>query len=68
MSDENPTPRPITLRSLLIWVIPSALGLAALAIVIWAGWELWTGIGFVIAGALGSLMMVGQHYRIGPDS
>jgi fatty acid desaturase len=68
MTDENPAPRPVTFRRLLIWAIPFALGLAALAIVIWAGWELWTGIGFVIAGALGSLMMVGQHYRIGPDS
>lgn len=68
MSDKNPAPRPVTLRRLLIWAIPFALGLAALAIVIGAGWELWTGIGFVIAGALGSLMMVGQHYRIGPDS
>jgi fatty acid desaturase len=68
MSDKNPAPRPLSLRSLLIWAIPFALGLAALALVMWAGWELWTGIGFVIAGALGSLMMVGQHYRIGPDS
>ena len=67
MTDDHNTSAPVTLRHLFIWAIPFDLGLVALVIVIMMGWELWTGIGFVIAGALGSLMMVGQHFGIGPD-
>ncbi|MGY6661398.1 MAG: hypothetical protein ACXIVO_03680 [Glycocaulis sp.] len=64
-------PRPstgISLRQLFIWAIPFDLGLVGLLIVILMGWELWTGIGLVIAGALGTVMLIGQHYKIGPDS
>lgn len=67
MSDDPAPSRTISFRQLLIWAIPFDLGLVGLLIVIVMGWELWTGIGFVIAGALGTLMLVGNHYRIGPD-
>ena len=67
MTDDNTPPRPISLRQLFIWAIPFDLGLVGLLIVIAMGWELWTGIGFLIAGALGTLMLIGQHYKIGPD-
>lgn len=68
MSETPPPPRPVSLRQLFIWAIPFDLGLVGLLVVLMMGWELWTGIGFVIAGALGTVMMVGQHYRIGPDN
>ncbi|GGH08344.1 hypothetical protein GCM10007420_26500 [Glycocaulis albus] len=68
MSDELKSPSGIGVRQLFIWAIPLGLGLAGLLLVILIGWELWTGIGLAIAGALGTLMLVGQHYKIGPDS
>ncbi|MFN3835307.1 MAG: hypothetical protein ACK4NO_05345 [Glycocaulis sp.] len=67
MSDDKPTFEPGLLRRILIYTLPFDLGILAFVAVILIGWELWTGIGFIIAGALGSLMLIGNHYRIGPD-
>lgn len=67
MSHDNHASRQVFFRRLLIWTLPLDLGLVALVVVILLGGELWTGIGFVIAGALGTVMLVGQHYKVGPD-
>lgn len=67
MSDEKHTVDPGLVRRILIYTLPLDLGILALVAVILMGWELWTGIGLLIAGALGTLMVIGQHYKIGPD-
>ncbi|MGY6532967.1 hypothetical protein [Glycocaulis sp.] len=67
MSDEKHTIEPGLVRRILIYTLPLDLGILAFVAVILIGWELWTGIGLLIAGALGSLMLIGNHYRIGPD-
>jgi fatty acid desaturase len=67
MPDDNRESERAFFRRILIWTLPLDLGLAGLLAVILMGWEVWTGIGFVIAGALGTLMLIGQHYKIGPD-
>lgn len=67
MPDQPKPPRSISFRQLFIWAIPLDLGVIALVVVVLMGWELWTGLGFVIAGALGTLMLVSQHYKVGPD-
>lgn len=67
MSDDKNTSERELVRRILIWTLPLDLGLIGLVAVIAAGWELWTGIGLLIAGALGTLMLIGNHYRIGPD-
>lgn len=68
MTHDSPSSKGGLVRRILLWSLPFDLGLLALIIVLAVGWELWTGIGFVIAGALGSVMLIGNHYRIGPDS
>lgn len=68
MTHDSPSSQSGLLRRILLWSLPFDLGLVALIIVLAVGWELWTGIGFIIAGALGSVMLIGNHYRIGPDS
>ncbi|MFC4725488.1 hypothetical protein AB6B38_13545 [Glycocaulis abyssi] len=67
MPEDNNTSEREWVRRILIWTLPLDLGLLGLVAVILMGWELWTGIGLLIAGALGTLMVIGQHYRIGPD-
>lgn len=67
MTEDRQSSRSDLVRRILIWTLPFDLGLVALVVVLAVGWELWTGIGFVIAGAIGSVMLIGNHYRIGPD-
>lgn len=67
MTDQPKPPAPLSIRQLFIWAIPLGLGVTALVVVVLMGWELWTGLGFLIAGALGTLMLVSQHYKVGPD-
>ncbi|WP_429912011.1 hypothetical protein [Glycocaulis sp.] len=67
MADGKNTSERELFRRILIWTLPLDLGIVGLVAVILMGWELWTGIGLLIAGALGTLMVIGQHYRIGPD-
>ncbi|MCC5981065.1 MAG: hypothetical protein JJU26_05035 [Oceanicaulis sp.] len=67
MPDDNNISEGEWVRRILIWTLPLDLGLIGFVAVLLAGWELWTGIGLLIAGALGSLMLIGNHYRIGPD-
>ncbi len=67
MPDDNNISEGEWVRRILIWTLPLDLGLIGFVAVLLVGWELWTGIGLLIAGALGSLMLIGNHYRIGPD-
>lgn len=61
---EGPHP-PITARTLALWAAPPALALVMLAVTFWRGWEPWFGYACLIGGGIGTLMLVGRHYRIG---
>ncbi|MEO1039323.1 MAG: hypothetical protein AAFX09_07230 [Pseudomonadota bacterium] len=65
MSDEKREHAPVTARIWALWATPPLLAIVAFAITFWQGWQPWFGYACLITGALGTLMLVGQHFRIG---
>ena len=66
MSDA-PTPRPITKLMILLWALPVLAGFGVLALTYAMHWEPWFGFASIIAGGLLTIMLVGNHYKVGPD-
>ncbi|MGJ3231540.1 MAG: hypothetical protein ACFE0P_07060 [Oceanicaulis sp.] len=60
-SDPDPSERPaVTPVRVLLWASPLLASLLVLAATFALNWEPWFGYASVIAGALGSLMLVGE--------
>ncbi|WP_439637266.1 hypothetical protein [Oceanicaulis sp.] len=67
MSDA-PTPRSITKLTLVLWALPILAGFGVLALTYIVHWEPWFGFASIIAGCLLTVMLVGNHYNVGPDA
>ena len=67
MSDA-PTPRPISKLTLALWALPVLAGFGVLALAYALNWEPWFGFASIIAGGLLTIMLVGNHYNVGPDA
>lgn len=64
MPSSDPTPdrsqRAVTPLRVLVWALPFLASLGVLAATFALNWEPWFGYASVIAGVLGSLMIVGE--------
>jgi Flp pilus assembly protein TadB len=68
MSEDKKRKRPaITGLQVFKWSLPSLAGFVVNLIAMLLGWEPWFGYAAIIAGALGSLMYVGQSLGVGGD-
>ena len=68
MSEEPGRKRPaITGFQIFKWSLPALAGFLVNLASMVQGWEPWFGYAAIIAGALGSLMYVGQSLGIGGD-
>lgn len=68
MNDDQEPDRPaITGFQIFKWSLPALAGFVVNLISMLAGWEPWFGFAAIIAGALGTLMYVGQSLKIGGD-
>lgn len=68
MSDEQPNRRrPITGLQIFKWSLPALAGFLVNLVAMLQGWEPWFGYAAIIAGALGTLMYVGQSLGVGGD-
>lgn len=66
MSDPVARP-PVTKPTLLLWALPVLAGLLVLALSFAMNWEPWFGYASLIAGALLTLMLIGNHFKVGPE-
>lgn len=68
MSEDDKRQRPaVTGFQIFKWSLPALAGFLVNLISMVQGWELWFGFAAIIAGALGTLMYVGQSLGIGGD-
>ncbi|WP_421859218.1 hypothetical protein [Oceanicaulis sp.] len=65
---DAPTPRPISKLSLVLWALPVLAGLVVLALAYALNWEPWFGFASIIAGGLLTVMLVGNHFNVGPNA
>jgi CHASE2 domain-containing sensor protein len=63
MTDTNKRP---TRKTLIMWAIPLVLGVIGLIAVLLAGLLVWLGVMLVVAGALGTLILVSNFFQMGP--
>lgn len=55
-------------KTLMIWAIPIVLGLIGMLAVLAAGLLVWLGVMLLVAGALGTLMMISNFFGAGPKN
>jgi len=68
MSEDDDRKRPaVTGFQIFKWSLPALAGFIVNLISMVQGWEPWFGYAAIIAGALGTLMYVGQSLGIGGD-
>lgn len=65
---DAPTPRPISKLTLALWALPVLAGLVVLALAYALNWEPWFGFASIIAGGLLTVMLVGNHFNVGPNA
>jgi hypothetical protein len=65
---DAPTPRPISKLTLVLWALPVLAGLVVLALAYALNWEPWFGFASIIAGGLLTVMLVGNHFNVGPNA
>jgi len=53
---------------MVLWALPVLAGLGVVALAFALNWEPWFGYASVIAGGLLSLMLVGNHFKVGPGA
>ena len=58
---------PVTGFQIFKWTLPVLAGLLINLVSMLQGWEPWFGYAAIIAGALGTLMYVGQSLGVGGD-
>ena len=49
-----------------MWALPVLAGFGVVGLAFAMNWEPWFGYASVIAGAIFSLMLAGNHFKIGP--
>jgi CHASE2 domain-containing sensor protein len=57
-----------TRKTLIVWAIPLVLGVIGLIAVLLAGLLVWLGVMLVVAGALGTLVLVSNFFQMGPKN
>ena len=67
MTDPAARP-PVTKMTLLLWALPVLAGVGFLALSYALNWEPWFGFSCIIAGGLLSVMLIGNHFKVGPDA
>jgi hypothetical protein len=65
---DAPTSRPISKLTLALWALPILAGLVVLALTYALNWEPWFGFASIIAGGLLTVMLVGNHFNVGPNA
>ena len=59
---------PLTKLTLLLWALPVLAGVLVLILSFVLNWEPWFGYASIIAGGLLTVMLIGNHYNVGPDA
>ena len=59
---------PLTKLTLLLWALPVLAGALVLMLSFVLNWEPWFGYASIIAGGLLTVMLIGNHYNVGPDA
>jgi len=59
---------PLTKLTLLLWALPVLAGVLVLILSLALHWEPWFGYASIIAGGLLTVMLIGNHYNVGPDA
>jgi len=59
---------PVTKMTLLKWALPILAGIGVLVLSYALHWEPWFGFASIIAGGLLTVMLIGNHFNVGPDA
>ncbi|EAP91200.1 MAG: hypothetical protein CMH91_08990 [Oceanicaulis sp.] len=65
---ETPARPALTPKTILLWALPVLAGILVLILSYALHWEPWFGFASIIAGALLTVMLIGNHYKVGPDA
>ncbi|WP_440959606.1 hypothetical protein ACFELO_05830 [Oceanicaulis sp. LC35] len=65
---ETPARPSVSKITLLLWALPVLVGVGVLGLTYALHWEPWFGFASIIAGALLTVMLVGNHFHVGPDA